>query len=71
MWTHSAFGRSRQQITTMPCKDCGKPVTAHRYCREVRIECPDCGAAFSLEQYVPQMDQALEDFLENVYCDRM
>lgn len=68
MWRQSA---KRQVATSIPCESCGQPVEAQRLCREVRIHCPSCGSFFPLEQYISRMDDTLEQFLENVYCDRM
>ncbi|MGE4296424.1 MAG: dual CXXC motif small (seleno)protein [Desulfovibrionaceae bacterium] len=63
---------SREKETTLTCHSCGQGrVTAYRYCRNVQLKCAECGKTFALEAYVQQMDDALEQFLENVYCDRI
>lgn len=35
------------------------------------MRCVQCNQDWALEKYVPQMDAALEEFLETTYCDRM
>jgi ribosomal protein L37E len=70
MWTPS-FGSPRHVETTIPCHQCGHAVTARRLCREVRIECPECGEKAPLEAYAQDMDDILEEFLQAVFCDRM
>jgi len=37
----------------------------------VQLRCPACQAVFPVEHYVAVMDEALERFLENVYCNRI
>ncbi len=65
----SRYARSVQ--TTIPCDKCQKPLTAQRGWREVMLRCTACGASFPVSQFSQRMDEALEDFLESVYCDRM
>ncbi len=33
--------------------------------------CPKCGKAFPLSEYIALADEAMEEFLSSVYCDRM
>ena len=66
----SYFG-PRHAETTLPCPSCGKPLTIERSCREVRMRCPACGKSFPLKDFIGQADEAMEQFLENVYCDRI
>lgn len=67
----SMFWSKRAAKTTLPCDRCQAPLTARRGCREVTLECETCKARFPLEAYSRRMDEALEQFLENVFCDRM
>ncbi|MBD5646582.1 MAG: hypothetical protein HDQ89_02815 [Desulfovibrio sp.] len=66
----SYFG-PRQAQTTLPCPSCGAPLTIERSCREVRMRCPGCGKSFPLKDFIGNADEAMEQFLENVYCDRI
>lgn len=66
-----SWGAARTVQTTMPCKECGQGVQAHRACRQVKIYCSACKAQFPLDAYIKEMDDALEGFLENVFCDRV
>lgn len=51
---------ARGPICTLPCT-----------CHEVYMHCPACQARFALQEYISQADDAMEHFLENVYCDRV
>jgi len=33
--------------------------------------CPTCGKRFPVSEYIAQADEAMEGFLDQVYCDRM
>lgn len=69
---YGTFSRSPRSVqTTIPCERCQQPLTAQRSCQEVVLRCMACKAQFSLAKYSQRMDEALEQFLENVYCDRM
>ncbi|GAB7080416.1 dual CXXC motif small (seleno)protein [Megalodesulfovibrio paquesii] len=66
------FSRSPRSVqTTIPCERCEQPLSAQRGCQEVTLRCAGCGAQYPLTKYSQRMDEALEQFLENVYCDRM
>ncbi|MCA1945978.1 MAG: hypothetical protein LDL30_11975 [Desulfovibrio sp.] len=66
------FQRSPRSVqTTMPCERCQQPLMARRGCQQVTLHCEGCKASFPLLKYSQRMDEALEEFLENVYCDRM
>ncbi len=69
MWGSYRWGRSAQ--TTIPCKHCGKPLTAMRSCQQVYMQCEHCNKRGELNDYIPQMDDALEAFMEGVFCDRV
>ena len=65
------FGSSRNPVTTMPCKSRQDKVAIHRTCHQVRLRCPSCGVMYELQDYLEQMDEVLEHYLESVYCDRV
>ncbi len=67
----SFFSHPRQAETTMPCKACGRPVSAKRSCLRVSLVCPSCKKEYPLEDYLAKMDAALESFLDGVYIDRI
>lgn len=57
--------------TSIPCKHCRTPLIAERSCRRVTLSCPQCRVSFDLLDYADQMDEALEDFLGQVPCNRI
>ncbi len=61
----------REAITTLPCPACGERLSIIRSCRNVQMHCPGCKLDFPLKDFISQADVAMEDFLENVYCDRI
>lgn len=66
------FGKyNRSCQTTIPCRSCQTPISAERSCREVTLRCTGCGARFQLKDYIQQMDEALETFLSQAFCDRI
>ncbi|WP_303215269.1 dual CXXC motif small (seleno)protein [Bilophila wadsworthia] len=66
-----SFSRARKVQTTVCCKHCGMPLFIERSCHEVHMFCPKCGKAFPLSEYIALADEAMEEFLSSVYCDRM
>ncbi|THB66475.1 MAG: hypothetical protein D6E12_10515 [Desulfovibrio sp.] len=70
MWEFTPPSRGPRP-TTMPCRKCGHNVEARRTCFTVYLSCPDCGSRFEVEEYVQDMDEAFEDYLENVFCNRI
>lgn len=70
MWNQAVTSRAPRP-TTLPCRHCDGRVEARRTCFQVYLQCPNCGASFPVEEYVHSMDEALEDYLENVYCNRI
>ncbi|MFW5734797.1 MAG: dual CXXC motif small (seleno)protein [Oceanidesulfovibrio sp.] len=62
---------SRTARTTIACKQCGSPLVALRGCREVTLRCETCRRNFDLKEYVHLMDEALETFLDQAFCDRI
>lgn len=67
MWSPSP----REAQTTMPCKSCNRAVKVARSCNMVYIICPHCQQKFELQEYLSLMDDAMEKFMENIYCDRV
>lgn len=65
------FSSSRTAHTTIPCKQCDTPLIAQRGCREVRLYCETCRKNYDLKEYVHLMDEALETFLDQAFCDRI
>lgn len=70
MWHSPSFGRPRDAATAIPCKACGKPLSAHRGCREVTLSCRACGARFRTEDYPEHADELFE-FLADVPANRI
>ena len=66
-----AFFAPRDVKTTLVCPTCGAPLHIARTCHEVYMHCPACKAQFPLQDYIRQADEAMEHFLENVYCNRI
>lgn len=66
----SYFG-PRDAATTLPCPACGDKLHIARSCREVVMRCPGCDKQFPLRDFIGKADEAMENFLENVYCDRI
>lgn len=68
--TSYGFGHARAAQTTIPCRACGTALRVERTCHEVFLRCATCRTTHTVGEYVDQMDDALESFMENVYCDR-
>lgn len=62
---------SRHAQTTIKCHSCQHPLTAYRACQEVVLQCSGCGQTFPFSEYVQEMDDALERFMEGVFCNRI
>lgn len=65
------FSPVRDAKTTLACGTCGEPLHITRTCHDVYMNCPACSAQFPLQKYIRQADAAMEQFLENVHCDRI
>ncbi|MCR5814247.1 MAG: hypothetical protein K6G15_07130 [Desulfovibrio sp.] len=61
----------RDVQTTLPCPQCQTPLHIARSCHEVFMRCPTCQKQFPLKEFIPKADTAMEEFMENVYCDRV
>ena len=62
---------SREAQTTLPCPQCSEKLRIARTCHEVFMRCPGCGRHFDLAEYISKADEAMEEFLASVYCDRI
>lgn len=65
------FRAAREKQTTIPCPHCAKPLMVKRTCHEAYMYCEHCQQAFALKDFIPQMDEAMEEFLENLYSNRI
>jgi uncharacterized C2H2 Zn-finger protein len=65
------FSSPRDAQTSLLCPQCGQTLHIARSCHEVFMRCPACTAQFPLKEYIARADEAMEDFLEQVYVDRM
>lgn len=66
-----AYFPPREKETTIKCPKCQENLRVVRSCREVRMVCPKCRSSGPLSDYINQADEALEEFMENVYVDRI
>ena len=66
------FFASREAHTTLPCPTCHKTkLHIRRTCHEAYMYCPSCKKTYELEPFIPQMDDAMEGFLEKLNMDRI
>lgn len=65
------FGSSREKQTTLPCPHCGEKMLIKRTCHEAYMYCGKCRQKYELKEFIPQMDAAMEEFLENLYSNRI
>ena len=61
----------REARTTLKCPVCSALLDIRRTCHEAYMQCPECGKRFALKQFIPEMDQVMEEFLERLYSDRV
>ena len=61
----------REARTTLKCPECGAPLDIRRTRHEASLQCSSCRRTFKLTQFVSQMDEAMEEFLERLYADRV
>ena len=57
--------------TALPCPDCGAALDIRRTCHEAYMHCPACKKSFELSPFISRMDDAMENFLEHLYVDRV
>ncbi|MDE5682167.1 MAG: hypothetical protein K2I05_07570 [Mailhella sp.] len=65
------FRSSREKQTTVLCPECAEALLIKRTCHEAYMYCGHCGKSFELKDFIPQMDTAMEEFLENLYSNRI
>lgn len=65
------FSPPRSAATSIACKQCSRPLTAQRSCRQAFLVCEQCKKQFQVQEYLNVMDKALEEFLERINCDRI
>lgn len=61
----------RAAETGVSCPVCGKNMKIERGCQSVWMHCPACNQKYPIKDFIDKADAAMENFLENVYCDRM
>ncbi len=61
----------RSAHTEINCPDCNNKLDIERSCTEVHMRCPNCQKNFALKDFIRDSDKAMNDFLENVYIDRI
>ena len=65
------FSNPREAITTIACPKCQKFLFIKRTCHEAHMQCSGCKTVFTLQGFIPQMDEAMEKFLEGLYANRI
>ena len=65
------FFAPREARTTLPCPDCGAALDIRRTCHEAYMHYPACKKSFELSPFISRMDDAMENFLEHLYVDRV
>ncbi len=65
------FTAKREAQTTLDCPLCKQKLLIKRTCHEAYMFCPTCQKSFPLQDFIPQMDEAMEEFLENLYTNRI
>ena len=66
-----SYFAKRDEKTTLPCPNCQKPLHIARTCHEVFMHCPECRKRYPLRSFIRQADSVMEEFMNNVYCDRV
>lgn len=57
--------------TTVSCSVCGEALCVVRSCQHVQAQCTGCGCIVEIGDVIARADEAMERFLEDIYCDRM
>ncbi|MDR2488439.1 MAG: hypothetical protein LBD42_02955 [Desulfovibrio sp.] len=57
--------------TSILCAICKKKLVVRRTCYSAYLRCECCEKDFPLQEYIKDMDPALEEFLESINCDRI
>ena len=62
---------AREAQTSLSCPACGKKLKIARSCHKAYMVCPSCGQTFPLRDFIEKADEAMEDFLNNCFIDRI
>ncbi len=65
------FNRSREAKTSLLCPTCKDFIHIKRSCHEAYMYCYNCHKTFPLQEFIPKMDDAMEEFLEGLYSNRI
>lgn len=65
------FSATRQARTTLACPGCGHSLDIRRTCHEAYMQCSACNSEFPVAPFIPQMDDVMETFLEQLFADRV
>lgn len=66
-----AYFAARDVETTLPCPACQQHLHIARTCHEAYMYCPACSGRYALRDFVARADEAMEEFLENLYVNRI
>lgn len=66
-----AYFAPRSVNTSVGCPLCKEKLDIRRSCTEVHMHCPACKKNFPLKDFIDKADRSMEEFLENVYIDRI
>ena len=65
------LNNTREAKTTLTCPQCEGLLNIKRTCHEAYMACDACKQNFPLQQFIPQMDDAMEKFLEGLHSNRI
>lgn len=65
------FSAKREAQTSLDCPICHNNLFIKRTCYEAYMFCASCQKTFPLQDFIPQIDETMENFLENLYSDRI
>ena len=68
---NSFHSGAREAQTSLSCPACGKKLKIARTCHKAYMVCPSCGQTFPLRDFIEKADEAMEDFLNNCFIDRI
>lgn len=69
--TEMGYFAAREAQTSLSCPACGKKLKIARTCHRAYMVCPSCGQTFPLRDFIEKADEAMEDFLNNCFIDRI
>lgn len=62
---------SREAQTSISCPNCTAKLHIKRSCQEAYMSCEKCHSQFTMQKFIPLMDDVMEDFLENLHLNRI